>query len=75
LFSSSVCRSPFRIFCKGGLVVMYCFTFWFIVEDFYSSINFEWQFCWVVYPRTEIVFFQCSKYLTPWVAFLLQSQF
>jgi hypothetical protein len=27
LFSSSMCRIPFRIFCSGGLVVIYCFSF------------------------------------------------
>jgi hypothetical protein len=26
-FFSSVCRIPFRIFCSGGLVLMYCFSF------------------------------------------------
>jgi hypothetical protein len=27
LLSSSVCRISYRIFCSGGLVVMYCFSF------------------------------------------------
>jgi hypothetical protein len=27
LFSSYVCRIPFRIFCSGGLVIIYCFSF------------------------------------------------
>jgi hypothetical protein len=26
LFLSSVCRIPFRIFCSGGLVIIYCFS-------------------------------------------------
>jgi hypothetical protein len=64
LFSSFVCRFPFRIFCIGGVVFIYC-LFLFIMDDHYSSTIFERYFCWVEYSRTEIVFFQCSKYLTP----------
>jgi hypothetical protein len=34
LLSSSVCRIPCRIFCSGGLVVIYCFSFYLSWKTF-----------------------------------------
>jgi hypothetical protein len=35
----------------------------FIMDDFYCSMYFEWQFFWVEYPRIEVIFIQCPKFL------------
>jgi hypothetical protein len=34
LLSSSVYRIPWRIFCSGGLVVIYCFSFYLLRKIF-----------------------------------------
>jgi hypothetical protein len=61
LFLSSVCRIPFRIFFSGDLLLIYCFSFCLLWKTFIppSILN-------DCFPRAESVFFQCSKYLTPY---------
>jgi hypothetical protein len=57
LFSSSVFRIPFRIFCSGGLVIMYSFCFCLSWKIFIRPSIPNDSFA-------EVIFFQCSKYLT-----------
>jgi hypothetical protein len=38
---SSVFKIPLSIFCNAGLVVIYCFSFLFIMEGYYFSFNYE----------------------------------
>jgi hypothetical protein len=38
------------------------------MEDFYCSINFECYFCWVEYPRTEIILIQIPEFPIPYLS-------
>jgi hypothetical protein len=57
----------FHILCAEFFVESSVVVAWwsYIVMVCLSWKIFRWWFCWVEYPRVEVIFIQCPRYLTP----------